>query len=155
MTDTRNMDIVNEESSSEKTLVIVRGCPGSGKSSFARFISSDCEYIICEADKYFIDNASGEYKFNPAKLKDAHEWCRATVEMYMHDSTLNNQFYRTIVVSNTSTQEWEMEPYFDLAKKYGYKVFSIIVENRHGGKNIHECPEEKVEEMRKRFEIKL
>jgi predicted kinase len=146
-------DMRNEESSLEKTLVIVRGCPGSGKSSFARFIWDD--YIICEADKYFIDSVTGEYKFDPAKIRDAHEWCRSTVEMYMHDSTLNNQFYRTIVVSNTSTQEWEMEPYFDLAKTYGYKVFSIIVENRHGGKNIHECPEEKVEGMRKRFEIKL
>jgi hypothetical protein len=31
-----------------------------------------------------------------------------------------------IVVSNTFTQEWEMKPYFDMAEKYGYKVFSIM-----------------------------
>lgn len=36
----------------------------------------------------------------------------------------------TIVVSNTFTQEWEMIPYFEMANKYGYMVFSIIVENR-------------------------
>jgi hypothetical protein len=60
-----------------------------------------------------------------------------------------------IVVSNTFTQEWEMEPYYELAKEYGYKVFSIIVENRHGGVNIHGAPEEKVEQMRERFIIKL
>jgi hypothetical protein len=60
-----------------------------------------------------------------------------------------------IVVSNTFTQEWEMEPYYELAKEYGYKVFSIIVENRHGGVNIHGAPEEKVEQMRERFTIKL
>lgn len=48
-----------------------------------------------------------------------------------------------------------MEPYFDLAKTYGYKVFSIVVENRHGGINDHNVPEEKVEEMKNRFQIKL
>ena len=60
-----------------------------------------------------------------------------------------------IAVSNTFTQEWEMKPYFELAQEHGYMVFSIIVENRHGGTNIHGCPEEKVEQMRNRFEIKL
>ncbi len=48
-----------------------------------------------------------------------------------------------------------MNPYFELAQEHGYMVFSIIVENRHGGTNIHGCPEEKVEQMRNRFEIKL
>jgi hypothetical protein len=60
-----------------------------------------------------------------------------------------------IVVSNTFTQEWEMKPYFDLAKTYGYQVFSLIVENRHGGLNQHGVPEDKVQIMKDRFEIKL
>jgi 50S ribosomal subunit-associated GTPase HflX len=60
-----------------------------------------------------------------------------------------------IVVSNTFTQEWEMEPYFELAKKYGYKVFTVIVENRHGGTNEHNVPEDKIEQMKNRFSIKL
>lgn len=73
----------------------------------------------------------------------------------MKDNQVNYQFYPTIVVSNTFTQEWEMEPYFKLAKKYGYTVFSVIVENRHGGENEHGVPEEKVQIMRERFQIKL
>jgi hypothetical protein len=60
-----------------------------------------------------------------------------------------------IAVSNTFTQEWEMVPYFEMAKRHGYKVFSIVVENRHGGTNVHEVPEEKLEQMRNRFEFKL
>jgi hypothetical protein len=60
-----------------------------------------------------------------------------------------------VVVSNTFTQEWEMETYYELAKTYGYQVSSIIVENRHGGVNEHDCPADKVEIMRNRFEIKL
>jgi hypothetical protein len=60
-----------------------------------------------------------------------------------------------IVVSNTFTQEWEMQPYYDLAEKYGYRVYSLIVENRHGGVNEHGVPEEKLVQMKKRFEIRL
>ena len=73
----------------------------------------------------------------------------------MKDSLLNENFYREIVVSNTFTQEWEMDVYFKLAEKYGYKVFVTIVENRHGGKNQHGVPDDKLELMRNRFEIKL
>jgi hypothetical protein len=60
-----------------------------------------------------------------------------------------------IVVSNTFTQEWEMTPYFELAEKYGYRVHSLIVENRHGGVNEHGVPEDKLGLMKKRFEVKL
>jgi hypothetical protein len=60
-----------------------------------------------------------------------------------------------IVVSNTFTQNWEMDAYYELAKQYGYRVFSIIVENRHGGVNEHGVPEDKLQAMKKRFEISL
>jgi hypothetical protein len=48
-----------------------------------------------------------------------------------------------------------MKPYYELAEKYGYMVFSLIVENRHGGVNTHGVPEDKIEQMKKRFEVKL
>jgi hypothetical protein len=73
----------------------------------------------------------------------------------MKDNQVNEQYYPEIVVSNTFTQEWEMDWYFKIAKKYDYKVFSIIVENRHGGKNVHGVPDEKLEIMKNRFEISL
>jgi hypothetical protein len=73
----------------------------------------------------------------------------------MKDNVANEQFYPNIVVSNTFTQEWEMEEYFKLAKEYGYKVFTLIVENRHGGVNEHGVPAEKLEQMKDRFSIKL
>jgi hypothetical protein len=73
----------------------------------------------------------------------------------MSDHQINNQFYPEIAVSNTFTQKWEMEDYFKLAEKYGYKVVSLIIENRHGGKNVHGVPDDKIEIMRNRFEISL
>ena len=135
-----------------KKLYIVRGLPGSGKSTFALdLVGSD--FLVCEADKYFM--VDGEYKFDASKLKEAHESCRNLVETYMKDSLVNDQFYREIAVSNTFTQEWEMQPYFDLAKQYGYMVFSIIVENRHGGSNQHNVPAEAIQRMKDRFSVKL
>ena len=135
-----------------KVLTLVRGLPGSGKSMFANFVWND--YAICEADKFFYDK-EGNYNFDASKLKQAHEWCRNEVEIRMKDNEANPQYYPEIVVSNTFTQEWEMEAYYELAKKYDYLVISIIVENRHGGKNVHGVPEEKLEQMKNRFQIKL
>ena len=133
----------------EKILYIVRGIPGSGKSTFAKTLSG----THIEADQYFVD-VDGNYNFDGGKIKLAHEYCRAQTEVWMRtDGTQVN--VDRIVVSNTFTQEWEMKPYFELAKEYGYKVFTIIVENRHGGKNVHEVPEDKIQMMKDRFEVNL
>ena len=138
----------------EKILYIVRGLPGSSKSTFAKKVVKS-DFLVCEADKYFIDKETGEYKFDGPKIKDAHKYCQDLVETYMKDSMVNDQWYREIAVSNTFTMEWEMNPYFKLAEKYGYTVFTIVVENRHGGKNIHGVPDDKLEVMKNRFEFKL
>ena len=135
-----------------KKLYIVRGLPGSGKSTFAEALVG-ADFLVCEADKYFM--VDGEYRFDGSKLKEAHESCRNLVETYMKDSLVNDQWYREIAVSNTFTQEWEMQAYLDLAKKYGYMVFTVIVENRHGGVNQHGVPDEVLTKMKDRFEIKL
>ena len=132
----------------EKTLYIVRGIPGSGKSTFAKSLGG----AHFEADMFFMKN--GEYKYDMFKIKEAHKWCQDSVNtaMILNTTAALNE---TIVVSNTFTQEWEMKPYFDLAETHGYKVFSIIVENRHGGTNEHGVPDEVLTKMSERFEIKL
>ena len=135
-----------------KELILLRGLPGSGKSSLAHLITN--EFSICEADMFFTDK-EGNYNFDATKLSQAHNWCREQVEIRMSDNQINEQFYPKIVVSNTFTKEWEMSEYFDLAKKYGYRVHTIIVENRHGGINQHGVPAEKLEQMKNRFEVKL
>jgi predicted kinase len=131
-----------------KTLYIVRGIPGSGKSTFAKSIGG----IHIEADQFFM--MDGKYNFDITKIKLAHKYCQNQTEAWMKTDGIqvNND---KIVVSNTFTQEWEMEPYFKLAEKYGYRTFSLIVENRHGGVNEHDVPEDKLELMKNRFEVKL
>jgi len=127
-----------------KTLILLRGLPGSGKTTFAKTL----EGLHIEADMYFI-NENGEYNFEPTKIKDAHKWCNELVEEWMRGEQ------DKIVVSNTFTQEWEMESYYEMAKKYGYRVYSIIIENRHGGVNEHGVPDDKLEQMKNRFNVKL
>jgi predicted kinase len=131
-----------------KELFLVRGCPGSGKSLLAKSIGG----VHYEADMYFMED--DKYQFDVTKLKDAHQWCQNSVEAVMKGWG-NVLPVNKIVVSNTFTQEWEMKPYFDLAEKHGYRVYSLIVENRHGGVNEHGVPEDKLEIMKKRFEIFL
>jgi predicted kinase len=126
-----------------KELFLLRGLPGSGKSTLAKSIGG--QHI--EADMYFMND--GIYEFDASKLKDAHNWCQNAVKVWMINNT------EKIVVSNTFTQEWEMDYYFELAKEHGYIVYSLIVENRHDGVNSHNVPTETIEKMRKRFTIKL
>ena len=133
----------------EKILYIVRGCPNAGKSTFAKTISP----IVVEADQYFTDD-KGNYIFDGSKIKLAHEYCRAQTEAWM--GTKGDQVnVNRIAVSNTFTQEWEFQPYLELAEKYGYKTFCVIIENRHGNTNEHNVPDDKIEQMRNRFEYKL
>ena len=128
-----------------KQLMLIRGLPGSGKSTVAKLFDKALHF---EADMYFLD-ADGNYHFDPSKIKDAHNWCRHSVMDAMREE------HPIVVVSNTFTQEWEMDVYYLLAEELGYRVTSMIVENRHEGKNIHGCPDDKIEQMRTRFEISL
>jgi predicted kinase len=131
-----------------KELFLLRGLPGAGKSTLAKSLGG----INIEADQYFM--VDGEYKFDSSKIKLAHNYCQSQTQAWMGSNGEQVNVDR-IVVSNTFTQEWEMDYYYKLAEKYGYRVYSLVVENRHGGVSEHGVPEEKLEQMRNRFEIKL
>ena len=131
-----------------KVLYLLRGLPGAGKSTLAKSIGA----IYFEADMFFMEG--NEYKFNPLKLKDAHAWCQNQVRISMKNAN-GGMTPTRIAVANTFTQEWEMESYYKMAEEFGFTVFSIIVENRHGGVNTHNVPDDKLELMKNRFEVKL
>jgi predicted kinase len=127
-----------------KNLILIRGIPGAGKTTLLQSLDN---YICVAADDYHTDE-KGNYAWKPENVKQAHEWCQAQTEKWM-------QYEENVAVHNTFTTEWEMQPYFDLAKTYGYRVTTLIVENRHGSKSVHNVPAETIKKMVDRFEIKL
>jgi predicted kinase len=128
----------------EKSLIIARGLPGSGKTTFANLFGDS---HICTADDYHM--VGDKYDWKPENVSFAHMKCQEKCEKLMKMNSPK------IIVANTSTTVQEMAPYYTLATKYGYKVFSVIVENRHGGANIHNVPDDTIQKMRNRFDIKL
>ena len=143
-----------------KNLILVRGASGSGKSTFVQTImfmsTRDIDTIVDEisADKFFIDD-DNNYNFNPKLLPEAHKFCQDCVNDFMLSMTEDEDNYHTIFVHNTFTKEWEMKPYYELAEKYGYRVTTIIMENRHESDSIHGVPSDVISAQKDRFEIKL
>ena len=147
------------------TLFLIRGLAGSGKSSLAALMTEERGNWV-EADDYFVTD-DGEYNFDPAKLKLAHEECRNRVKHLMERSAFKRQILllplssgkrtqerrpsnTSIYVANTFSQNWEMVPYKVMAKTYGYNVFVIECQNDFG--SVHDVPDEVRQRMSDRWE---
>lgn len=92
----------------EPRLVLIRGAPGSGKSTRASKLKG---YVHFEADMYFIND--GVYSFDPDLLTAAHQWCiQKTLDSLEQGSK--------VVVSNVFANAWEIKPYIELG--YPYKL---------------------------------
>lgn len=130
-----------------QTLYLIRGIPGSGKSTLAEQLrNAGIVNQVLEADAFF--NSNGLYTFNPARLADAHEWCQFWAHNYLGCGL-------SVAVSNTSTTEKEVAVYQQMANRHNSKFVSLVLENRHGGVNLHGVPEEKLQQMKNRFSLKL
>lgn len=125
-----------------KKLILVRGHPGSGKSTYAKamcYAFPDAAEVCAD---YFFE-LIGKYAFKPNLLKDAHEWCfRETFTLL---NTNDNVF-----VHNTFTKLWEMQKYIDKAKEFGVEV--QIVKMNGDFQNVHGVPEKKVQQMKDNYE---
>lgn len=127
-----------------KTVTILRAPSNSGKSSFAEYLKyiSNGNVVICCADDYFVYQ-DGSYHFNPSLLGEAHNQCKEKFLRALDNNSTN------IIVANTNSKESEFSYYIEKAEKRGYRVYSVIIENRHGNKNEHNCPDHAIERQRK------
>ena len=121
-------------------LVLIRGLPGSGKTTMARTFAL-VGYDHHEADHYF--ECGGTYKFDSAKLPKAHAQCLERTK----DSLTRGI---SCVVANTFTRRWEMQPYLDAAKAIGVSV--RVIEAKGEWENCHGVPADAIERMRERWE---
>ena len=137
------------EEKAMRILYLIRGLPSSGKTQLGWDFKTDCMFA---ADDYFI--VDGKYQFDPAKLHRAHEGCQLNTIYAMKG------YKQRVVVHNTFTQRWEMEPYLAMARKYSYRV--VVVSLFDGGCTdeelemrscrTHNVPIEAIVRMRERYE---
>ena len=131
------------------SLILLRGLPGSGKTTLANLLSEEGKHPVYAIDAYFIDAQTGIYHFEFDKNHLAYKQCQEQTEKGMLKGL------EKIFVDNTFTLEWELEPYFKLAAQYTYRIFVITVENRHGSKNIHEVSDEQIQKMAAKYKVVL
>ena len=139
-------------------LVLIRGLPGSGKSTLARKMLSDGavdEHF--EADMWLyrrsdydakgffkgFTTAPRDYCWSPERSKAAHAACIEAATRALWSG-------KTVVVSNTFTKLWEMQPYLDVAKTLGASVEVIVAVGEYG--SVHNVPKEAMAAMKACFE---
>jgi hypothetical protein len=154
----------------KKKLYIMRGLPGSGKSTRAHEIAMGAMVqgaqgaVICSTDDFFV-GSDGVYRFDGRRLGEAHSSNQSRVELAMMADT------EVVIVDNTNTTHKEMEAYRRLAQDYSYEVTEIMVGgemlfpgldgNPHlfadyidmcARRNTHGVPRVNIERMARRFE---
>lgn len=140
----------------EKTLFIIRGLPGSGKTTLATFMVNslfrcieqvgDNEGIAISADDFFYNNVGnpGEYNYDKELQEMAHENAHGRCVHAMNVAKV-----KYIFIHNTFSQPWEVQEYLALANHYGYNVFIIETQNKF--QNVHEVPQRVIDTMRARW----
>lgn len=132
-------------------LILVRGIPGSGKTTLAMrigvFYRNMGHENVChfEADQYFIDEFAN-YNFDVSKLYDAHKWCQEKTRGVLEQNG-------TVIVSNTFTTKKELKPYFDMAGEFGIVPVVYLAQNQFN--NVHNVPADKLQAMRDRFQYDI
>ena len=132
-----------------KSIILLRGLPGSGKTTLAKTLSENGKYPVLSIDSYFTDEKTGEYIFEFDKNHLAYKSCENKAEDALKKGL------EKIFIDNAFTLEWEMEPYFKLASTYDYTIFIVTVENRHKGQNSHHVSQEQLEKMAVKYKVQL
>lgn len=118
-------------------LRIVRGLPGSGKSTYARKFGG----ILIESDMALY--TGDQYIWTPERLDKAINWVRAMFQ-------INVQYGNDINLVGVFTREKNFRHHIEFAEKNGYKVEVIRCTADYG--NIHNVPQESLDRMARTLE---
>lgn len=121
-------------------LILIRGLPGSGKSTRARLEFPTFKHY--EADQYFMDQF-GHYRFDSTKLDRAHASCLSRTREALRCGI-------DVVVSNTFIRKDSLRPYLELAAAVGVEVTVIDCVDSFG--SVHDVSDDVMAEMRAAWE---
>jgi|GEM_PF-1008760 len=88
-------------------LILVRGLPGSGNSTFADELVGE-GYVHLEADMFFMKD--GVYRYDANLVRDAHNWCKEKTRAALARG-------QRVAVSNTFARLHEMADYVKMCPK--------------------------------------
>lgn len=131
-----------------RDLIVIRGLPGSGKSTLCALLSENGQYPVFSIDDYFT-GADGHYSFRYEDNHKAYSHCRERCQKAMEAGCAR------IFLDNVFSMDWEMQPYFEMADQHGYRVHVLTAENYHGGSNVHGVSREQLEKMAAKFKTRL
>ncbi|KAL6631500.1 P-loop containing nucleoside triphosphate hydrolase protein [Neocallimastix californiae] len=144
-----------EAKNNEKLFYILRGLPGSGKTTLAKSINSshDNKGVILSSDDYFM--VDGKYVYDPSKISEAHasnqQKCREKCQ----------EGVSPIIIDNTNVRRWEAKVYVEMAQEFGYKIEIREPDTawwKNGdveqlaGKTLHGVPVDKIQGMLEKWE---
>ena len=144
------MEKIIFEGNSDRKLYIMRGLPGSGKSTQAHQIGG----LIYSTDDFFIKD--GIYQFDSSKLTQAHQWNQQRTKEALDDKI------HTVVVDNTGIKAWEMRPYAEFGFNNDYMIILAEPETPHKWDvsklaqiNSHNVPERIIQRMKDNYQHNL
>lgn len=119
--------------------ILVRGIPGSGKSTFGASLSEYLGVPKIEADDYFLDE-EGRYCFQKEELSSAHVDCQQRAVRAASN-------FGGVIVCNTFTTAAEMEFYFN-----NFDQVLVMKKPLRCYRNTHEVPAHIITQMIDRWE---
>jgi len=128
-----------------KTAIILRGLPGSGKSTVAALFKKN-DAVTISMDNFWLEQGC---RFDSTRLQEAIRWTRRQLDVSIERGC---QF---IVVDNTHTRSFEMEYYVKKLQADDYQVHVLHVEADLAScamRQTHGVAEDKLLAMRDRWE---
>lgn len=123
-------------------LIIIRGLPGSGKTTLAKKIAKEENMIHLETDMYF-ETEEG-YVYDNEKLAEAIRWFDSQLMCLLRDG-------KRVVCSNTFITIKSVENCLsNLSGRSRQDVLVVRLTNDYG--TIHDITKEAIQDMKERFE---